>query len=122
MFHVVYLAFIMDAAPFTLPADSGFLICTGAFAFNHFYSYRYHRDVDRLGTPNIGTLMFTPYLRIVPMHITIVLGAALSGGGGLVLFGVLKTIADAAMHVIEHRRIGGVSEASRAAPRPSRTV
>ena len=33
-----------------------------------------NRDLDRQGTPNIGTLMFTPYIRIVPMHITIILG------------------------------------------------
>jgi hypothetical protein len=111
MFHFVYLAFIMQAVPFNLLFDFGFVICTGAFAFNHAYSYRYHRELDRQGTPNIGTLMFTPYVRIVPMHLTILLGSFIAGSGGLVLFGVLKTVADAVMHVIEHRRIGAAASA-----------
>jgi hypothetical protein len=50
--------------------------------------------------------MFTPYVRIVPMHLTILLGATLGSGKGLLLFGVLKTLADVVMHVIEHRRLG----------------
>ena len=50
--------------------------------------------------------MFTPYLRIIPMHLTIILGATLGGGAGLIVFGILKTIADAIMHVIEHKRLG----------------
>ena len=41
--------------------------------------------------------MATPYLRVVPMHIMVIVG-------GLLIFGALKTVADVAMHAVEHRR------------------
>lgn len=83
-----------------------FWACTAVFAVNHLWSYRYNRDLDRQGTPNIGTLMFTPYLRIVPMHMTIIFGGLfVHAGAGLLLFGTLKTAADVAMHVAEHAQI-----------------
>jgi len=48
--------------------------------------------------------MVMPYARIVPMQVVIVSGLFFSGGGtaGLLLFGTLKTLADAAMHTAEH--------------------
>jgi Family of unknown function (DUF6498) len=103
MFHAVYLLFIGSAAPAGTFADLQLWGCGLAFALNHVYSYRYNREADRRGTPNIGTLMFTPYLRILPMHLTIVFGLMATGGFGLVFFGTLKTAADVAMHAIEHR-------------------
>jgi hypothetical protein len=105
VFHVVYLIFIYAERRNAAALDVWFWICVGAFALNHAWSYRYNRDHDRQGTPNIGTLMFTPYLRIIPMHLTILGGGVLGKGGGLLLFGGLKTVADVLMHVIEHRRI-----------------
>ena len=53
--------------------------------------------------PNIGALMFLPYLRVIPMHLAILLGVALGDVLGRLLFGTLKTVADVAMHKIEHR-------------------
>ena len=111
IFHLVYLMFLASdsrGAPLFLP---GFWACTAAFAANHLWSYRYNRDLDRQGTPNIGTLMFTPYLRIVPMHLTIIFGGLLvHTGAGLLLFGALKTAADVAMHVVEHAQIKKVRD------------
>lgn len=105
-FHAVYAVFLATApggGPFFVP---GFWICTAVFAANHLWSYRYNRDLDRQGTPNIGTLMFTPYLRIVPMHLTIIFGGLfVHSGAGLLMFGALKTAADVAMHVAEHAQI-----------------
>ena len=96
-----------------LISDSAFGFLGGiAFAINHSYSYRYHRDHDRNGTPNIGTMMFTPYVRIVPMHLTIIFGSTLSAGMGNFLFGIGKTIADAIMHAVEHRMIARRSESN----------
>ena len=103
MFHLVYLLFIGSEAPPGTFADLQLWGCGLAFALNHIYSYRYNREADRRGTPNIGTLMFTPYLRILPMHLTIVFGLMATGGFGLVFFGTLKTAADVAMHAVEHR-------------------
>ncbi len=113
-FHAVYLIFILQDLPLDILLDPGFVACTLGFAVNHAFSYRYHRQMDEQGTPNIGTLMFTPYLRILPMHLTIIFGGATgSAGAGLVIFGALKTAADAVMHVIEHRRLG-----TKATPEP----
>ena len=114
-FHLVYLFFLLS-----FMADKGFSgtvtrgelfepwfwICVAVFALNHFWSYRYNRNMDRQGTPNIGTLMFTPYLCIIPMHLTIIFGAMfMNTGGSLLLFGVLKTLADIGMHAVEHAQL-----------------
>ncbi len=56
---------------------------TARFAWNHRSSYRRHIAADREGFPNIGTMMFLPFLRVVPMHLTIGLAAALGMQGTL---------------------------------------
>jgi hypothetical protein len=110
-FHFVYLIFLMGfsrGAPLFTP---WIWACSAAFALNHLWSYRYNRDHDRQGTPNIGTLMMTPYLRIVPMHLTILCGDVLTHArAGLLLFGALKTAADVGMHVVEHGQIKKVRD------------
>lgn len=106
MFHFVYLMFIVSDELGTSAVGLDFLLCGAAFAINHAYSYRYHRELDRAGQPNIGTLMFTPYLRIFPMHLTIIFGGLMGPSlGGLLLFGTLKTGADIGMHLVEHKQI-----------------
>ena len=110
-FHFVYLIFLVSDWRGAELVDRWFWLCAAAFAVNHFWSYRYNRDLDRRGTPNIGTLMFTPYVRIVPMHLTIILGGLLGPGtAGLLLFGGLKSGADVAMHAIEHAQLKKVRE------------
>ncbi|MGH8119685.1 MAG: DUF6498-containing protein [Gammaproteobacteria bacterium] len=111
-FHMVYMVFLIAGAETDIGLfDPWFLMCLGAFALNHYWSYRYNRDLDRQGTPNIGTLMFTPYLRIVPMHLTIIFGGmTLNTGKSLLLFGVFKTLADAGMHLVEHAQIKKVRD------------
>ena len=78
------------------------MLCALAFAGSHGFSFRHNRRTDfRQKKPNLGTLMFYPYLRIIPMHLTIVMGGAVFEGA-LLLFMVLKTLADCAMHMLEH--------------------
>ncbi len=112
-FHFGYLVFILAETRATDLFEPWFWACTAVFAVNHVFSYRYNRDVDRQGRPNIGTLMFTPYVRIVPMHLTIICGGFLAHSTFVVLvFGALKTVADVVMHHIEHARLqvsGGIS-------------
>ncbi|NCC21603.1 MAG: hypothetical protein EOM26_03975 [Alphaproteobacteria bacterium] len=112
IFHAVYAGFLWDGVP--LPGIDGaeafvFALCAAAFAGAHGFSFVANFRADfRDRKPNIGSLMFYPYFRIVPMHLTIILGgffATMDGADGLVLisFMVLKTIADGGMHIAEHR-------------------
>ena len=73
------------------------------FWLSHRASHQEHVRADLARKPNIGTLMFLPYLRVIPMHLTIIFGAMLSGGLALIFFAALKTAADIAMHRVEHR-------------------
>lgn len=106
MFHAVYFMFMCVQTDALASISTGLAACVVLFALNHAWSYRYNVALDRRGTPNIGTLMFTPYLRIVPMHATILVGGAFAPSTAtLVLFMLLKTGADVAMHLVEHRRL-----------------
>lgn len=91
------------------PLDSiWFVAAFVGFMVSHGASHREHVEADLRNAPNIGTLMFLPYLRAIPMHITIIIGAVLGGGmAGVLLFGALKTVADVAMHKVEHRMLQG---------------
>lgn len=105
-FHFGYFVFLAGFAKGGPVFDGWFWLCTVAFGVNHLWSYRDSTALDREGTPNIGTLMFTPYLRILPMHLTIVLGALfIDSAAGLILFGLLKTLADLAMHLVEQAQL-----------------
>ena len=105
-FHFIYYMFLVTDTHQPVLLDSAFWICAAAFAVNHYWSYRYNRDIDRQGTPNIGTLMFTPYIRILPMHFTIIIGSQfIDSAATLLLFGGLKTLADVGMHYAEHGQL-----------------
>ncbi len=81
-------------------------ICTAAFYLNHRYSYIHNKELDETRKPNIGAIMFFPYVRVIPMHLTIIIGAAIgpTTTASLLLFLGLKTLADVIMHKIEHSR------------------
>lgn len=128
-FHLAYFIFLLA---FTLLSDAGgsievthtgtgvksevflgnvhpldFLIFAAlalGFWHSHRASHLEHVEADLRNTPSIGTLMFMPYLRIIPMHLCIILAIPL-GGGAIWLFVLLKTGADLLMHVIEHRTL-----------------
>ena len=112
-FHICYAFFLAMFTVFSFVShsasfsDIGFIFLSGIiFFFNHLYSFLHYRNkpVQR----SIGTLMFFPYARIFPMHLTIIFGGMFlfSKTGSvfvLVLFLVLKAIADLIMHSIEHK-------------------
>ena len=105
LFHLFYGLFMVNDA--ALGNDVSLfmvMVCIVAFWLNHGYSYRHTRARDRERVPNIGSIMFFPYLRIVPMHLMILFGHAFMDNGPLALlfFLLLKTAADAAMHVVGH--------------------
>jgi hypothetical protein len=91
IFHAVYMGFVLSwGAPDWLAVAGS----SALFFANHLYSYLSNRPAAK-EPPNIGTMMFLPYVRVVPMHIFIMLGAFTAGGRfGIVLFMIFKTIAD----------------------------
>ena len=105
IFHLVYLGFLsVDATVVGSFPLLNVLLCIGVFYLNHWFSYRYNREQEQDRVPNIGSIMFFPYIRIIPMHLMIIFGAIFLGGstGALIFFLLLKTAADVAMHITEH--------------------
>ncbi len=108
-FHFAYLVFLFaENGIASGVAIAGVVACILIFFFNHRFSYHYNRERDATRAPNLGFIMFFPYVRIIPMHLMILMGNQFVGDSTarLVMFLVLKTLADVAMHVIEHSRIG----------------
>ena len=103
IFHAVYAGFILSSGQ---PDWLDVLVSGAAFFANHLYSYVVNRNHPPRRIPNIGSMMFFPYIRIIPMHVFIVFGALAAGPTfGLVFFLILKTLADEVMHLIEHRSV-----------------
>lgn len=110
LFHLVYFFFLRGFAIIgrtegLAAIDLVYIaIASASFVRTHAQSHREHVAADLAGRPDLGALMFMPYIRIVPMHLTIILGGLIGGGViGMLLFGALKTAADVAMHKVEHR-------------------
>jgi hypothetical protein len=108
LFHFVYMRFLLTGTfTKTYRNASNFIelkyifLTSLLFFINHLFSYVYNRPKDTK-KQNMGMLlMFYPYVRIIPMHITISLAAVL-GSRALPLFLLLKTFADCIMHIEEH--------------------
>ena len=101
IFHSGYLAFLTGGDDRLFAGNLILLsICISVFVFNHWYSYIEQRDLDSRRTPQIDKIMYFPYARIVSMHATIALGAALGelSTVTLLVFLGLKTTADVIMH------------------------
>jgi hypothetical protein len=117
-FHLVYAAFISAGGGWPEGMDLwATLALVATFAWGHANSYRGNRGVEDEVPLNLGAAMFLPYLRVIPMHLTILFGGVVLGGAGtwaLLLFTGLKTVSDVAMHYAEHlmlRRQGAVAPA-----------
>ena len=119
MFHFVYAiflaAFTFEGMQLSLGQNAneifGVLIAAGIFFANHLFSF-WHNFIKggerEMGASGIPRLFSFPYARIVPMHMTIILGGLLfflSQGNRLllILFLLLKTGADVSMHLEEHK-------------------
>lgn len=104
-FHVGYLVFLTaEHALDGLQEVLLMLACGLSFVLSQRQTYAAQHASDVRGKPNLGTLMFLPYLRIVPMHLGILLGAGAGGGAGaLVMFTLLKTGSDVLLDHIDRR-------------------
>lgn len=105
-FHLGYAAAIgkLNQTDTAIPVIAAGVV----FFLNQFYSFVYNQKRrPQQQKPNIGKLMFYPYIRIIPMHFTIMAAGILHEKFGLkfqskltlLLFLLLKTVADVAMYV-----------------------
>jgi hypothetical protein len=104
-FHLIYFLFL--AGNFRFPQQSlvSILLCVMFFLANHLFSLAHNLRADLARKPNIASVMFFPYARIIPLHLTIIFGSFLiRGTASLAFFLVLKTLADLIMHGVEHAR------------------
>jgi hypothetical protein len=76
IFHAAYAGFILSEGR---PYWPDVLLSGAAFFANHLFSYVVNRNRAGKHIPNIGSMMFFPYIRILPMHVFIVLGAFAAG-------------------------------------------
>ncbi|MBI2022022.1 hypothetical protein HYS93_04070 [Candidatus Daviesbacteria bacterium] len=101
-FHFIYAIFLFNF--FTNQPLNFIYLFTGGLIFflNHTFSYFHNRIIDQQKIQNIGQLMFSPYKRIIPMHLIIIFGVILSQST-LIVFLLLKTIVDLVMHIFKHQ-------------------
>jgi hypothetical protein len=97
-FHFVYAIFLL------VDKSSGvngklLLITAGIFVAESTIQLIRKRNSLQTEKVNVGKMFFTPYLRIVPMHLMILVPSFL-GITASVLFLVLKTVADAGMYLL----------------------
>ena len=104
-FHLGYLVFLLAQHALDGLQEVLWMVACGlSFVLSQRQTYAAQHAADVRGRPNLGALMFLPYLRILPMHLGIILGGGLTGGAGaLVLFTVLKTGADLLLDAIDRR-------------------
>jgi len=83
-------------------------IGVGALGFGpaHGYSlwWNERRDFQKR-KPNLGAILFYPYLRVITMHLTIILASEMKSMA-LPFFVGLKSLSDCCMHLVEHALFG----------------
>jgi hypothetical protein len=114
LFHFVYFVFlavftfigVWEVPSYDITVASAYFVLASVALFfaNHLYSYSHNREQERKRIRNIGEVMFSPYARIIPMQLTLILGVFLVDQIALILFLTLKTVADVITHVVEHAR------------------
>lgn len=99
IFHVVYLLFLLGRF---VPENTGLFVFLGmAFFLNHLFSFVTNIGDEMKIKQNLGNLMFSPYVRIIPMHL--IMGvAALVSGFVQPVFLLIRGIVDIISHVVFH--------------------
>jgi len=110
-FHLVYGIFLLTQ--FKGPIDFFFLLITWVIiCFELTMTFIRNKQLQKTVSVNYGKLFMLPYLRIVPMHLTI-LAPAFLGWTPSTIFLVLKMIADLIMYVITRSLYGQATEVDR---------
>jgi len=114
LFHWGYYAFIVESGLFGAVnfADPNLWLSCGLFFANHLYSHITYHHKGPKDYRYVNEQFFTPYRRIIPMHMTIIFGSIVIFTLGvfgitstlpvLVLFLLLKTYSDITAHLIKH--------------------
>jgi hypothetical protein len=125
-FHVIYAVFLGAFSTISHSSDSGsdtkFIFISAAIFFvSYLIEFINANKEDKLEIPNIGKIMFAPYARIIPMHLTIILGGFIGAAGGLfsantnlaiiILFTSIKTVVDLITHSIDFKLLSKQSAA-----------
>lgn len=97
-FHFVYAIFLLVGKSSSVNSKL-LLITAGIFFIESTIQFIRKRNTLEPGKVNVGKMFFTPYLRIVPMHLMILVPSFL-GITGSVVFLILKTVADAGMYLL----------------------
>lgn len=102
IFHIVYLVFLSIDLSFS-NIDFGFLKwAIAGIIVNQLIYFVQNKTIYSNIPRNIGTMFFTPYLRIVPMHLIILMPGFL-GWTPALTFLVLKTVFDVIGHIVTTR-------------------
>jgi len=102
-FHLVCYLFLSDIINIKNDTDLVFLrYAMITFAVGELLNIVKQRFGKHSEETNIGELMFTPYLRIIPMHLFIIFGGFFGHQNPSIfmLFIILKIISDVAMHIV----------------------
>lgn len=114
-FHLVYAVFLGASSLFAGQGSpgrgKGFIFYSAAIFFaRYFVDFVKSRNIERQALPHLGRMMFAPYVRIIPMHLTIILGAFIGAAGSfsagadaavLALFMGIKTVVDLITHSVD---------------------
>jgi hypothetical protein len=125
-FHLVYAVFLGAFSEFSHSSGSSsgtkyFFLSAGMFFISYLIEFVNSRKEQSDELPNIGLIMFAPYARIIPMHLTIILGGFIGAAGSIfstntnlsiiILFIGLKTVVDLFTHSIDFKKLKKQTEA-----------
>lgn len=100
-FHLGYCIFLLIDFGIRTVDKNFLLLGAAAFLLESVFSFMKRKQLEQKIKLNIGTMFFLPYLRIVPMHLTILI-PAFTGIKPSLLFLVLKMVADIFSYTLYH--------------------
>ena len=119
-FHLIYAVFLGAFSEFsnasgTSSGNKYLLLSAGVFFISYLIEFINSRKEQPDELPNLGAIMFAPYARIIPMHLTIILGGFIGAAGSffstntnlsiIVLFIGIKTVVDLITHSIDFKSL-----------------
>lgn len=108
-FHLGYLIFIFAFIKTTGPFNFNFFVLSVAiFLLSQLIWFIRRKTVYKNVPGNIGKMFILPYLRIVPMHLTILLPAFI-GVSAITIFLVLKTLVDVLFYLIANKQFNNTA-------------